>query len=268
MPSVLPASRSTPVIPPRTPVRHMAPVPEDAPPTAKNSTTTDALVVQDLFRDAEPDSVGPSSGGLAARDLPADASDEKGPSLSEGEARLSTLAEGRYESVARALAELSRKAAGIADGFQDPTVRLQCIRVLTEELPPRLERLAVALHAPEPDMVADWVEPDLLPILNGVSELYSLAVRESRRNASARPTAALLRDVLYGELSAACSAAGWFDLQVVDPYETDFDPAEHFAIGSEQAPSASGKVVDVRQVGRRSCRDGMALAPAHVVVGR
>ena len=54
---------------------------------------------------------------------------------------------------------------------------------------------------------------------------------------------------------------------MIIPFETDFDPIRHTAIGSADASGASSRVVDIRQAGRLDAVSGTVLAPAHVVVG-
>lgn len=193
------------------------------------------------------------------------------PSLPEvgGQAWLDGLPLGQHGELVSALVGFYRSAEAIANGFADFTSRGLCLRIGRDELMPRLERFAEWRDAPEQDIYTAWVEPDLLPILNGVSELYSRAIRECRGgNASARQTVAWLHHLLYRDLSMGCSDGGWFDVQLVVPYETDFDPVLHHAIGTEEATDSSQKIVDVRRVGRLEHPGGAVVAPAHVVVGR
>lgn len=196
------------------------------------------------------------------------------PAAESGEARaanrwLRTISAGRHGAIGGAIGGIYLESADMVQLFREPENREEFARVAQVGFKARLERFASMQRGPAADFHHDWVEPDLLPILDGLSNLYARAVAEVRTgNPGAEPAAARLHDVIYRQLGHRCQEAGWFSIQVIVPFETDFDPIRHTAIGSSDASGAPNKVVDIRQAGRLDAVSGTVIAPAHVVVGR
>ncbi len=182
---------------------------------------------------------------------------------------LRTLSAGRHGGIASAIGGVYLDSAEMAQMFRMSANREEFVRVAQTALKTRLERFASMQRAPASNFRHDWVEPDLLPILDGLSNLYARALTEQRNgNAAAGAVAARLHEVLYLQLGPVCQDAGWFSIQTIIPFETNFDPIRHTAIGSAEAAGASDRVVDIRQAGRLDAVSGTVIAPAHVVVGR
>lgn len=181
---------------------------------------------------------------------------------------LRSISAGRHGGIGAALGRIYIDSEEMAQKYRVAANREEFRRVATSGLKARLERLTNMRRAPSSNFRQDWVEPDLLPILDGLSNLYARALTEQRNgNAAAGQVAVQLHDALYLKLGQSCQDAGWFSIQMIIPFETDFDPIRHTAIGSADASGASSRVVDIRQAGRLDAVSGTVLAPAHVVVG-
>ena len=219
---------------------------------------------------------GSNAASSSSRPIPAEKPRSQPPATSpanqereQWERWLMSVSGKSHGAIVGAIGQVYLDADGMSQGFRDPTNRVEFIQVARTVLTSRLERFAKCQHLPNADFYREWVDPDLLPILNGFSNLYARAVAEARQgNAAAATVAARLHDLLYVQLGGYCQDAGWFGVQVIVPFETEFDPIRHVAIGSAAAAGASNTVVDIRQVGRLDARSGTVVSPAHVVVGQ
>lgn len=187
----------------------------------------------------------------------------------EAEVWLRAVSAGPHGTIAAALGRLYLDSGSLARALQDPANQEEFTRVARTGLKSRLERFKKIQRGPATDFYSEWVEPDLIPILDGLSNLYSRALAEARLgNIAAAPVAAQIHEALYERIGPSCEEAGWFAIQVIVPFETDFDPIRHAAIGTADARDASQKVVDIKQAGRMEVGSHTVVAAAHVVVGR
>ena len=257
-------------------VTETEPEANDPPPTAPERPPLHELATPPARRDprgfdrtrpAQPVGV-PVAAAEPVRANPAVKTTDAGES-SEADRWLRTLSVGRHGGIAAALGPVYFASEEMAHAFRVPANREECLRVAQTALKSRLGRFSNMQRAPASTFRGDWVEPDLLPILDGLSNLYARALAEQRDgNPAAGGVATRLYDVLYFQLGQVCQDAGWFTIQTIIPFETEFDPIRHTAIGSIDADGASNRVVDIRQAGRLDAVSGTVIAAAHVVVGR
>jgi molecular chaperone GrpE (heat shock protein) len=114
-----------------------------------------------------------------------------------------------------------------------------------------------------------WLEPGLVPALDALARFYSEAVEEGRQGRTvAKNLARKLRAWLYDRFGSACKAEGWFTIDPIDPYKTDFDPQAHHAVADRDAGGATGKIIAVKAIGRRDPKNGIIVHKAEVIVGR
>lgn len=248
------------------PVQARAPSPEVAAPAPRQETRRDPTGFNraSFGRPAAPAGVAPLPERREPQREPPTA-----PEASPADAWLRVLSAGPHGSLGVAIGGLYLASGELAAMYRDAGSQQEFVRIAQVGLKARMARFGDAQRSPVGDFQRDWVEPDLIPILDGLSDLYSRAISEVREgNTSASAIVRRLHELLYHQVAAECEEAGWFRLLVIVPFETDFDPIRHAAIGSAQAPGARDKVVDIRQVGRLDVVSGTVLAPAHVVVGR
>ena len=164
--------------------------------------------------------------------------------------------------------ELRQQAPRLAERFASAPTRDEFLEELDDLLEHRIQRFA-QVYAQEEDVVERWVVPDLLAVLNALARFQSLGEQEYQSGLTKDRT---LSDDLYGwlhgRLGKRCADEGWFGLDPVQPYGTDFDPGRHFALAGRRAPGAERKVIAVEQVGRVDPGTGRVTFKAQVVVGK
>lgn len=236
------------------------------------STSSASRAGGDVQRAARPDPAGLGRARSATEDVATPVQAPAGRvtrELTDTERWLRKVGAGPYGGMITAIGELYMASPEMSRALRQRANQDEYMRLVCTELTPRLERFERLQRAAAAVFHSDWVEPDLIPILDGLSSLYCRALAESR---GGNPAAALLADqlheVLYQRVGSGCEEAGWFTLQVIVPFDTDFDPIRHTAIGTAEAGDASQKVVDIKQAGRLDVATGAVIAAAHVVVGR
>jgi hypothetical protein len=158
-------------------------------------------------------------------------------------------------------------------GLQSKSARAEMTEWLKDGLTPRIERyesLAAAGGAQDADTLhAEWIEPDLITALDKLAELHSMACTDAFvGHEQALAVAQRVESILYDELSGATDGHGWFQLQRIIPYQTEFDPAAHKAAGPAiRVKGAKDKIVKVAGVGLVPS-DGGEPTPAQVYMGR
>jgi len=162
---------------------------------------------------------------------------------------------------------LYAEAPKLAESFADLSLRERFQGELGAPLRARLDRLRA--YSDEAQLRERWLGPDLVPTLDALSRFYSEAIEEGRHGgASAKGLARDLRRWLYDDFSSACRSEGWFAIDPVDPYKTEFDPNVHHAIAGRDVDGAEGKVLAVKAIGRRDPKNGAVVHKAEVIVGR
>jgi hypothetical protein len=175
----------------------------------------------------------------------------------------------RHRKIASLLAGLRTEAPRLAESFADPALSERFRGEFDAPLQARLERLIVASQQSEEQLRERWLGPDLVSTLDALARFYSEAVGEERLGrANANGLARELRSWLYDRLSSACREEGWFSIDPVDPYSTEFDPKIHHAVAGRDMPGARGRILAVRAVGRRDVKSGAITHKAEVIVGR
>lgn len=169
------------------------------------------------------------------------------------------------QSVSAILGRLRYNRELIAEHLLSDTRQAYCVRQLGEILAARLQRHYEDATAKG---VASWDEADLFPTLDAIARIHSDACWERRSgHASAGELADILRETLYGALSAACRAECNVELIEVQPCKTPFDPRLHHAVDGRPDPELADIVLEVHGCARRAIRTGQTTR-AQVVVGR
>lgn len=218
--------------------------------------------------DVQPAAAGGGTPGSAAIDVPAAMSGEA--SRVAGEVAVPAppvAASARHGEIARHLAKLRQDARRLAEGFADPFQRDRFAREFDVPLGARLERLSHLAAQGEQQLRERWLGPDLVTTIDALGRFYSHAVDEQRQGSRTGLAAELYR-WLYDTLGPACRTEGWFVIDLVEPYVTQFDPQVHHAVGGRDVAGAEGRVVALRAVGRRDPGTGAVIAKAEVIVGR
>ncbi len=182
---------------------------------------------------------------------------------------LDSLRSRPHGEVAAALGALYLQSRQLGRQIRDPNAGAFFRQEIEQGVPQRLQRLAQLRPNAHPSHVQEWVEVDLIPALDALGRILSSAAAEERDGHA--PAAVLheaIADALYLHLHAACLREGWFGIPTIRPYETDFDPRMHQAVGNRADPGAANKVVEIRKMGLVDARTSAVLANAHVVVGR
>ena len=165
------------------------------------------------------------------------------------------------------LMELRQEAPALAPQFVSDDVRSEFLEHVSDLVNSRLQRFVGAAEGG--DVFNRWVLPDLVPTLDALAQFHSLAEEEFRSGASVGTALTdSLRTHLYDRLGPQCAAEGWFQIQVIAPFEEDFDPQRHHALDGRDVEGATGKVVSVRRIGRLHASTGRVEFKAQVVVGR
>ena len=130
----------------------------------------------------------------------------------------------------------------------------------------RGRRLEDVAHEEHDALTAHWADLELAPLVDGLGRLLSTLRAEERADEAATALADAVDRGLYEELRPVCTARGWFDLVVVRPRETAFDPACHRVVDRRPWPAHDGVVLEIVRMGRRAVTTGALLEPALVVV--
>lgn len=182
---------------------------------------------------------------------------------------LDSLRAGPHSEVAVALGRLYLKSPWFGRCFRDESTAALLQQELGQSVAERLQRLQGLRADGYPSQTREWVELDLVPTIDALGRFLSAAAAEQRLGSD---DAAMAYDALYEaifvQLHGACVRKGWFGIAAIRPYETDFDPRIHLAVGNRVEHGASNRILEIRRVGRVDVRSGAALFHAHVVVGR
>ena len=148
-----------------------------------------------------------------------------------------------------------------------PALGVPAVRVLAEEyvaaLAIRGRRLEDLARESDEVVTAAWAEGELPPVIDAAGRLLSAAREQGGDDA----LATLLERALYEELRPVCVRRGWFDLVIVRPLSTRFDPACHQVVERRPSPNdEDGVVLALVRMGRRSVETGALIDPALVVV--
>jgi hypothetical protein len=170
--------------------------------------------------------------------------------------------------VASLLGEVLQHSKHLARGFADTAHRSAFEREVAEGFQRRLTRFQQCARD-EATFVERWVEPDLVTALDILARFQSLAAADARDgHTPAAQLASWLAGALYDQLGPACQDEGWFALERIEPFRSEFDPQRHKGIDGRIVAGARGLVVEVERVGRMHPVEGYPLDKAHVVVGR
>jgi hypothetical protein len=206
------------------------------------------------------EAAGPEPAMLAARVATTMAADEPaGPDTAE----LSWLDELSGRAHGRVLRALGATYLALRPRVDE--VADAAARDAGRELLERLLRTMGSLG--EQDPRERWMDQELVPLLDRMGAVLSLAARAGRADPGAAALAAALDEALHRDVDAAATAEGWFGVERVVPFATRFDPARHYAIGGRAEPGFAGTVVEIRKVGRVDARGRHVLALPDVVVG-
>jgi molecular chaperone GrpE (heat shock protein) len=202
----------------------------------------------------------------AARTQPSSKDDSSRPELRRGEAVPPPPAS-PHQKIARLLAQLQKEAPSLAEDFGDLDTRERFLGELGAPLSARLDRLKS--YQDEAQLKERWLGPDLVTTLDALARFYSEALEEGRQGrAAAKSLARDLRRWLYEDFSSACRSEGWFAIDPVDPYKTEFDPHVHHAVAGRDVDGASGMILAIKAIGRRDPKNGAVIRKAEVIVGR
>jgi molecular chaperone GrpE (heat shock protein) len=204
----------------------------------------------------------------AARTQPSFKDDSSRPELRRGEA-VPTPPPAPHQKIARLLAQLQKEAPSLAEDFGDLDTRERFLGEFDAPLSARLERLKSYSEQGEAQLKERWLGPDLVTTLDALARFYSEAIEEGRQGRAAAKNLALrLRRWLYEDFSSACRGEGWFAIDPVDPYKTEFDPHVHHAVAGRDIDGASGMILAIKAIGRRDPKSGAVIRKAEVIVGR
>jgi len=173
----------------------------------------------------------------------------------------------RHPEVAGLLAKLRRDAGRLADRFADPDLRERFRGEFDAPLGARLDRLRTVSEQGEDQLRERWLGPDLVTTLDALARFYSEAVEEERRG-HVTGLARELRSWLYDDFGPVCRSEGWFAIDPIDPYATEFDPRAHHAVAGRDVDGAEGRIIAIKSIGRRDARTGVVMFKAEVIVGR
>jgi hypothetical protein len=173
----------------------------------------------------------------------------------------------RHPEVASLLAKLRRDAGRLAERFADPDLRERFQGEFDAPLGARLDRLRTVSEQGEDQLRERWLGPDLVTTLDALARFYSEAVEEERRG-HGTGLARDLRSWLYDSFGPACRSEGWFAIDPIDPYTTEFDPRAHHAVAGRDVDGAEGRIIAIKSIGRRDPRTGVVMYKAEVIVGR
>ena len=191
------------------------------------------------------------------------------PDLSPGEDDMVVRLPQRHQQVGALLVRLHREAPRLAEGFFDRAVRERFLRDFGAPINARLDRLRICSEEGDSQVEHRWLDLDLVPTLDALARFYSEAIEEERHGREAgKCLARELRRWLYEEWSAACRREGWFAIDAIDPYKTEFDPLVHLAVAGRDAAGAEDMILALKSIGRRDPRTGAVVRKAQVVVGR
>jgi hypothetical protein len=175
-----------------------------------------------------------------------------------------------HQKIAKLLDKLREDAPKLAKDFNDHETRNRFLSDFDEvSLTARLDRLKTC--SDETELKERWLEPDLMTTLDALARFYSEAVVERRQgHSAAKSLAPKLRVRLYDHFNTACRDEGWFAIDRIDPYKTDYDPQIHRAVdrSGRDVAGAAGKVIAIRAIGRRDPKSGAVIHKAEVIVGR
>jgi len=174
-----------------------------------------------------------------------------------------------HQKVAKLLTRLRQESPRLAEGFGDSSLQQRFLGEFGAPMGALLDRLRAYSEQGELQVREKWLGHDLVTTLDALARFYSEAVEEGRQGrAAAKGLARKLRAWLYDRFSPACQAEGWFAIDLVDPYRTDFDPDVHRAVADRDVESATGKVIAIKTIGRRDPKSGAVIHKAEVIVGR
>jgi hypothetical protein len=171
--------------------------------------------------------------------------------------------------IAILLSQLQKEAPQLAQGFASPQLREQFSCEFDKPLIARLIRFTEIIPEGEAALREHWLVPDLVPTLDALARFLSEAIKEGRNgHAVSLELAEELKRRLYRCFDSACREEGWFGIEPVVPFETQFDPGIHHAVGGQEVPGAAGLVVAIKAIGQLHPGRGSVLRKAEVVVGR
>jgi|GEM_PF-4787357 len=204
----------------------------------------------------------PSTSPTGAKDAVAARS---GGSQTSTEATLEALPHG---AVAVALLRLHEARSGLAEGFHAIKHREATELLLGKRLAQALRQFHKQAQQEPETLRNKWVDHDLVAVLDGLAQLLSAAIEERRQGRGGRQRVEdALQQWLYDRLAPLCRGEGWFEIEPILPYATEFNPRIHVSVGSKPVDGAENLVVAVRSVGRRVPHNREMLHLAEVVVG-
>jgi molecular chaperone GrpE (heat shock protein) len=164
------------------------------------------------------------------------------------------------------LVGVHRALAALGDRTVDDTLRTQ-VEEQVAALAMRGRRLEDLADLPHEQLSARWADEELPALVDGLGRLLS-AARAPALLAKPVETAlcAALERMLFDELRPMIAARGWFDVVIVRPLSTAFDPACHQVVERRAWAGHDGVVIEVMRMGRRRLDTGALLEPALVVV--
>ena len=114
----------------------------------------------------------------------------------------------------------------------------------------------------------NWVEPELVPSLDKLGHFASLLAADAfHGHGGAEEPLDDMYDFLFDSVSDACADAGWFTIERVEPFRTQFDAGRHRGgAPSEPVPGASGLIIRILRIGRIQL-DGTPASQTTVVAG-
>ncbi len=172
-----------------------------------------------------------------------------------------------HQKIMDLLAGLHAAAPKLAESFSDSALRERFRGEFDAPLSARLDRLRTC--SDEAQLKERWLGPDLVTTLDALARFYSEAIEEGRQGRTAAKSLARdLRRWLYEDFSSACRSEGWFAIDPVDPYKTEFDPQVHHAVAGRDIDGSSGLILAIKAIGRRDPKSGAVIRKAEVIVGR
>ncbi|MEC7987134.1 MAG: hypothetical protein VX278_18340 [Myxococcota bacterium] len=115
----------------------------------------------------------------------------------------------------------------------------------------------------------EWIQGKLLPILDEISLLYSLVYDAAYSgDMKAARIRNWLQELLFSTLNDCFIKMQWFMLDMIIPFQSEFDSREHFLLDRrDRGPEFRNCVITINHVGLFNAEGSERIRQARVVIG-